>query len=240
VSRVARLREFLGRHIRAEDLLLFAWLIVRPLVLPAGGSVVGGSDRDPVGGLLDLVALCGASACVASRSRPGVQSGLLGDQGVAYAVGPLVGAVAFAIDDCAARLGLTGGLALIPIAVPIAVAVAARFLLPPLSAEGRRALVAPFVLATSGFFGSFLASFTDVFDLRWLADSLTRPDQAPGALAILGVASLGTLIFYLMLVFAPRQIAQREGTTATWAVRFAVFLDGLAIGTTISGLVQTP
>ena len=238
MSPVVRLRAFLVRHIRAEDVLLFLWLIVRPLVLPDGGSVVTEPGQDPLGGLLDLVALCGAAACVASRSQPGVQSGLFGDQGVAYAVGPLFGAVAFAVDDCAARLGLTGGLAAIPIVLPVAVAVVARLRLPPLSAEGRRALVAPFILATSGFFGSFLSGFTDVFDLRQLADALTQPDETAGVPAVLGLAVFATLIFYLMLVFAPRQIAEREGTAGTWAVRFMVFLAGLVIGTTISGVVR--
>ena len=39
-----------------------------------------------------------------------------------------------------------------------------------------------------------------------------------------------------MLVFAPRQIAEREGTPLNWAVQFAVFMLGLALGTTIHGL----
>ena len=225
------------RHIRIEDALLFLWLVIRPVVLPDGGRAVDNSEIDPIGGLIDLVALCGAAACVGSRSKPGVQSGLFGEQSVAYAVGPLFAAVAFAIEDCAARLGLTGPWTLLPIVLPVIVAVVARLRLPPLSAEGRRALVGPFIFATAGFFGSFLSGITDIFDLRTLADAVTNPEQIGAALLVLGFAIAGTLIFYLMLVFAPRQIAEKEGTTATWAIRFVVFLVGLSLGTTLSGIV---
>jgi hypothetical protein len=39
-------------------------------------------------------------------------------------------------------------------------------------------------------------------------------------------------------VFAPRQIAEREGTGLTWAVRFGVFIVGLTLGTTLAGIVH--
>lgn len=96
-------------------------------------------------------------------------------------------------------------------------------------------LVTPFVLAASGFFGQFAGGISDIFDLRALADVLSTPSATEEAAFVLGIAVLGILVFYAMFVFAPSQIAQREGTTRTWAVQFAVFLLGLAIGTTIRG-----
>ena len=183
------------------------------------------------------MALCLAAACVGARSRPGVQSGLVGGtDGIAYAVGPLFGAVAFVVDNTTERLGLSdGNLAVLPLLLAVAAAIVARLRLPPLSGEQRRALVTPFILATSGFFGSFLVGLTDLFDFRSLIAAFSGPDDPRWTLFVLGIATLGVLVFYLMLVFAPRQIAEREGTTGSWAVRFLVFIVGLSLGTTIHG-----
>lgn len=228
----------LSSRVRIEDALLFAWLVLQPTLFPVASAVAdAGSRRDVVGGLLDLVALCLAAACVGARSRPGVQSGLVGGtDGIAYAVGPLFGAVAFVVDNTTERLGLSdGNLAVLPLLLAVAAAIVARLRLPPLSGEQRRALVTPFILATSGFFGSFLVGLTDLFDIRSLIAAFSGPDDPRWTLFVLGIATLGVLVFYLMLVFAPRQIAEREGTTGSWAVRFLVFIVGLSLGTTIHG-----
>ena len=134
------------------------------------------------------------------------------------------------------RLDLPDNLAILPLVLAVIAALVARWRLPPLSAEQRRALVTPFILAASGFFGSFLVGLTDLFDIRTLIAAVTTGDGG-WSLFVVGIATLGVLIFYLMLVFAPRQIAEREGTPRTWAVRFAVFLVGLSLGTTLHGLV---
>lgn len=229
-SGLARVR----RHVRPEDVLLFAWLIVTPILFPpAAGTTRDGTDL--VAGLLDLAALSGLAACLIGRSRPDVRSGLVSGSDFAFAVGPLFGAVAFLLDDTVTRLGLADNLGLAPIAIAVAVGLVARFRLPPLSAEQRRALVTPFVLAASGFFGQFAGGISAIFDLRSLADVLSTPSASGEAAFVLGIAVLGILVFYAMFVYAPSQIAQREGTTRTWAVRFAIFLLGLAIGTTIRG-----
>ena len=226
-----------NRHLRIEDALLFGWLLLQPTLFPAASAIAAaGSRRDLTGGLLDLAALVLAAVCVGARSRPGVQSGLVGgSDGIAYAVGPLFGAVAFVLDNTVERLDLTDSLAILPLVLAVLAALVARWRLPPLSAEQRRALVTPFILAASGFFGSFLVGLTDLFDIRTLIAAVTAGDGG-WSLCVVGIATLGVLVFYLMLVFAPRQIAEREGTTRTWAVRFVVFLVGLSLGTTLHGL----
>ena len=200
-------------RLRVEDVLLFLWLVLQPLVFPAptsgSGSVPG---IDPLGGLFDLVGLCGAAACIAARRRDATQTGLIQGGDVAYAVGPLFGAVAFA-----GRIASSGS------ASPVRRSSCrsccrspwrslARLRLPPTTARPRRALVTPFILATSGFFGEFLSGFTDIFDLRSSAVGAggRRPTRGVGIL--FGLAVVPSLIFYVMLVFAPRQIAEREGT----------------------------
>jgi hypothetical protein len=226
-------------RLRVEDVLLFLWLVLQPLVFPApasGSATVPGFD--PIGGLFDLVGLCGAAACIAARRRDATQTGLIQGDEVAYAVGPLFGAVAFTGQDCVERLGLAGRAEQLPIVLPIAVAILARLRLPPTTAIQRRALVTPFILATSGFFGQFLAGFSDIFDVRNLLSALSGGGQLAESVFVFGLGLVAVLIFYVMLVFAPRQIAEREGTPGSWASRFLVFIAGLSIGSTLAAMVH--
>jgi hypothetical protein len=229
---------WLRRNLRIEDALLFiALVVIEPLLFPSrGGSAARGPDLFV--GLLDVVGLLAFVACLAARSRPGVVSGLVAKSGVLYAVGPLFGAFAFTVEDVNQKLGLDANLALVPILVAIAVAVVVRLRVPPLSAEQRRALVTPFILITSRFFGGFLSGFTGIFDLRQLAADAAKPNELAGTLFLVGIGAAGILVFYVMLVFAPRQVADREGTPGTWALRFLLFLVSLALGQTLSGLLH--
>jgi hypothetical protein len=228
---------FLAR-LRLEDVLLFGWLVfVEPLVFRPDTTVARGSGPDPILGLLDLVGLLAFVACLVARSQPGVNSGLMERGEVLYAVGPLFGAFAFTLNDIGEKLGLEGNLDLVPIALAIVVAILVRLLVPPLSSVQRRTLVTPFILVTSRFFGDFLSGFTDIFDLRQLAAGLTGPDGFAGTAFIVAIGSLAVLIFYVMLVFAPRQVADREGSPWTWTTRFLLFLVSLALGQTFAGLL---
>jgi hypothetical protein len=226
------------RHVRVEDVILAIWLIViAPLFAPTSGSGFA-TGPDPILGLVDLVGLLGFAACLGARSQPGVISGLMARGDVLYAVGPLFGALALTIDDIGARLALPDGLAVLPLLLAAGVAVAARFRLPPLTADQRRALVTPFVLVASRFFADFLGGLTPLFDLRQLVAGITEPDGFAGTAFVALIATVGVAIFYVMLVFAPRQIAEREGSPTSWTVRFVLFVVSLSLGQTVAGLVH--
>ena len=224
-GRLERLRQ----RLRVEDVLLLGWLLVSAVLFPAESEPAGGSGgRDVVGGLVDLAALVLAAACVGARTRPGVESGLAhGPEGIAYAVGPLFGAVAFSLDEIGESLALPESLFWLPIALAVGAAVIARFRVRPLSGLERRALVTPFVLATSTYFAGIVARIGDAFDLAeaGLASGLA-----------LGLGVVAALVFYVMFVFAPRQIAEREATPLSWAIRFGVFIVGLVVSTTVVGV----
>jgi hypothetical protein len=224
------------RHLRLEDVLLFAWLIVGPLLLPGQVGDTALDRPDPLAGLLGIVALCGVAVCLGSRSRDGIQSGLVAGGDVAYAVGPLTGALLFALYSTNAHLGLGDGLAWLPIALAIAAGVAAHWLLAPLAIEQRRALVVPFVLLTSGAFSEMISGIAGIFDLRLSIDAI-RTGQLSETLFVVGLGTLACLVFYVMFVFAPRQIAEREGTPVNWAVRFGAFVLSLSLGTTLRAVV---
>ena len=108
----------------------------------------------------------------------------------------------------------------------------------PTPGTARRALVTPFIPVASRFFQEVLGGLTDLFDLRQLAAGLTSPGDLPGTLFVVLFATVGVAIFYVALVFAPRQIAEREGTAATWTVRFLLFVASLAIGQTIGAFLH--
>lgn len=226
------------RRLRVEDIVLFLWLVFRPLVVPDSQRSHALPGYDPLGGIFDLVALCLAAACIGARRSDSTHSGLIQNQDVAWTVGPLFGAVAFALQDCAKRLGLSGGAEPIPLVLAVGATIAARLWLPPTNTLQRRALVTPFTLAASGFFNDFLSGFTGIFDLRQFGAAVSGGESLAGTLFVFGIGVLGILIFYLMLVFAPRQIAEREGTPGSWAVRFVVFLVALSLGATLSGIVH--
>jgi hypothetical protein len=212
-------------------------IVVVPLSAAHPGSPAAGGP-DPVLGLLDLVGLLAFAACIGARSEPGLESGLVDRGDLRYAVGPLVGAFAFALDDVRDRLGLPDALAALPIVAAALVAVVARLRLPPLTAIQRRALVTPFVLVASRFFGEVLGGLTPIFNLRSLASSMAEPGGIAGTVFVAAVATAGVALFYVMLVFAPRQIADREGTGTAWTVRFVLFIVSLALGQTLAGVAH--
>jgi len=223
---------WLRHRLRIEDALLFTWLVlVLPLLEPAAGASASGA-ADRVTGLLGLVALLSFVACLAARSQTGVVSGLVDRGDLRYAVGPLFAAFAFALDETGRNLGLEGNLGLVPIAAAIAVAILVRRFAPPLSTMQRRLLVVPFIIVTSRFFEEVLSGLADIFDLRELASAVAGPAEFARIAFLVPVAVAAILIFYVMLVFGPRQVADREGSPRTWTVRFAVFMLGLILGQT--------
>lgn len=226
----------LPRHLRREDVALFVWLVVvQPLLFAPAASGVQGPD--PLRGLIDVAGLIGFAICIGARSAAGVGSGLFSGGNVGAAIGPLFGAVAFAIDDTTTSLGVDGDLVAIFLVALIVLAVGARLRLPPLGADVRRALVTPFVLAASGFFSTFLAGITGAFDIRSMVADVTGPDAGLGLFGI-GIAIAGVAIFYVMLVFAPRQVAEKEGSPLTWTVRYLVFLASLILGATWTAILH--
>jgi len=68
--------------------------------------------------------------------------------------------------------------------------------------------------------------------------AMTERGGAAGTLFVVLIATLGVAVFYAMLVFAPRQIAEREGSGPSWAVRFVLFVVSMALGQTIAGLIH--
>jgi len=223
--------------VRLEDLLLAAWLVlVEPLLFAPDSTDASGPSLFE--GLIGLAGLIGFAVCLGARALPEVRTALFSGGEVAWLVGPLLGALALVVDETTEDLGLPGVGPILVIGL-IGIAVVARLRLRPLSGPERRALVTPFVLVSGGSFGEFLAGIRDFFDLSDLGALLGASGVELGLAAfVAAMVLLGILVFFLMLVFAPRQVAEREGTTGQWIVRFLLFLASLVAGATWAGAIR--
>jgi hypothetical protein len=137
--------------------------------------------------------------------------------------GPLTGGLLLAsVIGCQNLFGSGDagfGLALVAVLVAIALSRA----LPPLPGPYRRALVAPYVLVSASFFNGVIGEISGLFDLRGVSQRGLGPALAalPPALG-LGLAFCA--VYYVMLVYAPRQLAQPDGGPLAWLARFALFV----------------
>jgi hypothetical protein len=108
--------------------------------------------------------------------------------------------------------------------LPIFAAALAAFLfyekLPVLPAGTRRALITPCILISAVIFNGIMSDFF----------SEVRPAGIAGIVDTAGLGATLMLflvvpgVFYLMFVFAPRQLAETEGTWPDWMARYFLYL----------------
>jgi hypothetical protein len=107
------------------------------------------------------------------------------------------------------------------------VMIAVRIFVPPLAVASRRTLVTPFVMMSGGLFWTFIAEVTGEPGSATPAAAVSDPQTAVEAIAFLLAFSA---VYYAMLVYAPRQVAEREGGLVTWAMRYVLFVAGVVFG----------
>jgi hypothetical protein len=212
----------------AEDWLLAAWVAVAsPLLFRQQG---GGGPFDsgaPLLGALRLLAVAAALVCLAARrpAREGPErrsSVVLGG-----AIGPLVGALLLVTISGFTGLDLGSGVGVVLVIVALVAMIVVHVAVPPLSVPIRRALITPFVLVSGGLFWTFIAAISGQPGSATPAAVLSNPGEGLGVGAFLLAFSA---VFYTMLIYAPRQIAEREGGLVTWALRYALFAAGVVTG----------
>ncbi|MGZ8502373.1 MAG: hypothetical protein ACXWW6_05915 [Candidatus Limnocylindrales bacterium] len=105
--------------------------------------------------------------------------------------------------------------------------------LPNLPRTVRRLRILPFILIAGTVFGGMVGDMSDLFDLRGL---LGDPAATPGAFAgLLGLDVLFSGFFYLAFVFAPRMVAEAEGSWRAWLARYLLFLGATIVSVTFLG-----
>jgi hypothetical protein len=220
--------------LRGEDLGLAAWNLVS---LPIGVALAGSwssSERDPLVGIIEVLALLGVIVAIGTRTAgiPPIQAESFRGWIIA---GPLIGAAGFIGSNATDRLGIDLG----PLGAVLLLTIVGAFVfadrLPVLPELHRRLLTAPFILLTAAFFSDFMTGILDGIDLVDLARSVfSGASSAPGQLvvaAFLGFALLAaSAVFYAMLIVAPRELAAPEPNPGVWVSRFVVFVVSAAIG----------
>jgi hypothetical protein len=210
-----------------EDWLLAAWVsVATPLLFRAQG---GGGPFDsgaPLLGTLRIVAVAGALVCLAARRSPGDTAAAGRSIIKGGAVGPLVGAILLVTISGFTAVDLAPGVGTFIVIAALVAMVTVHFAVPPLAAPIRRALVTPFVLVSGALFWTFIAAITGEPGSA-TPEAIANPATALAAGGFL-IAFSG--VFYVMLIFAPRQVADREGGIVTWLFRYALFAAGVVAG----------
>jgi hypothetical protein len=210
----------------AEDWLLAAWVAVAtPLLFRAEGGSGPFDSGAPLLGVIRLAAVLGALICVSCRRHPNAprERSLIG----VGAIGPLTGGLLLVAISGFTALGVTSGAGIALVAVAAVAMIAVHVLLPPLSIVARRVLVTPFVMVAGGLFWTFIAAVTGEPGSATPAAAIANPQTAVAAAGFLLAFSA---VYYAMLVYAPRQVAEREGSLVTWVLRYALFVAGVVFG----------
>jgi hypothetical protein len=232
-----------GGLLRLEDAVLLLWLVAGGFLgrLAAGGPDGSGgaggplsSEADAVSGILWVGSAVLAVVVVATRS-PG--DPVLGFEGMAtprsYAPLPFLLSVAIVLDTGLGRLGIASDLAVGAAFLVTLTCYVAYPHLPVLPRATRRLLILPFILVAGTVFGGIVSDLSGLFDYRSL---LGDPSATPGSFAaLLGLDVLFSAMFYLAFIFAPRMVAEAEGTWRAWLARYAVFLGATIVGVTLLG-----
>jgi hypothetical protein len=220
---------------RAEDLLLAVWIaIAAPLVVRVGGIGVFDENR-PVEGVVILSSLAAALYCLiaGTSSQDGSADRPVRGSVIGAGVGPLAGGVILVAATGFSALSAPDGWTA-PIAVAGLVAIGlVRLRVPAIPAAARRAMLTPFVLVSGSLFWALMnavlgpggASGVTASQLR---DALVNqaPGAGPFALALLAFSA----VYYAMLVFAPRHVADGEGNPVAWLVRYGLFVASMLLG----------
>jgi hypothetical protein len=181
----------------------------------------------PLEGVVILASLAAALLCFVTTA-PGTEGRPIGGY-----FGPLTGGVMLVAASGFTSLSAPDGWALPIVVAGVAAVVVLRLRYPVLPAPTRRGLVTPFVLVSGSIFWSVVEavigpSGASGVTAKQLRDALVENAPGVGAfgLALLAAAA----VYYAMLVYAPRQIADTEGSGSAWVVRFGLFVVSVLFG----------
>jgi hypothetical protein len=222
----ARGQGVLTAGFRIEDWVLCGFVaIVSPLFVLIEGAAGPFDTGHPLEGIVRLAGVCGALACLATRSsdRPEPEEPLL----TTATFGPIAGALALVGASAFAALSLPPEPAFgVTFVAALGFSVAQEHL-PKVPVATRRRLMIPFLMAAGSIFWSLVNSLSGATNVA------AQIGQSAGEFgAALGILVVASAIFYSMLVYAPRQIVEREGSPLRWLARYGLFVAGVASGMT--------
>jgi hypothetical protein len=222
----------LASAIRAEDWILAGWIaLAAPIAGRIDGSAGPFDPGRPVDGVLCIVGILGALICLATGRSDAPADAGPGTLERA-SIGPLTGGLLLVAYSGSSALGLAGAAGWAVVIAGLVVVVAVRLRWPALPTAVRRMLVTPFLLATGGIFWTIVDQVTGGGSLAGAATAgAGAPAPSLQTVALVAGALLAFAgVYYAMLIYAPRQVAEPEGGPVTWLVRFGIFLTSVVVG----------
>jgi hypothetical protein len=226
--------------IQFEDTLLFLWLwIVEPFLQGLLGTSLKGLNytdlkpgipHDKIFGLLFVIA--GVCACVSlatrTRGADDERENILGTlQG--YAHFPLLAGLALVFILGLGLLGSPLPDATFPLTfLFILVVILGHKWLPQVDGLYRRLLMTPMILVSTWIFTATVDTIFSGLDLRTLLRSFGTAGFDAVSSAF-WTTTLASLVFYLMFIFAPRQVTSSGGSLRDWLARFLLYMLGLLL-----------
>jgi len=217
--------------IRLEDWILAGWIaIAAPIAGRIDGSAGPFDPGRPIDGVLCIAGVLGALICLATGRSDAPDAGP-GTFNWAP-IGPLTGGLLLVAISGSTALGLADVAGWAVVIGGIVVVVAVRLRWPALPTSVRRMLVTPFLVATGGIFWTIVDQVAGGSSLLGLATIGTGGSITPiGTLAFVAAALAAfSAVYYAMLIYAPRQVAEPEGGPVTWLVRYGIFLTSVVVG----------
>lgn len=229
-------------RLRGQDVLLFGWVA---LGWPLAAAALGGGDLglsgafdegQPLRGLVWLLAVVGALIVIGTRNVEDAPDPRSLDERLAL-YGPLFGGMLFVAGGATSGLGLDDGpgIGLAFLGMLVLTVLAGLGRVGRLPRSTRVVLVTPFILIASGIFAGTMADLGLGPDLLRGALDPAAGATGPGEIAASLGVSLGlflavAVVFYPMLVIAPRTLVDGRVDGLSWLVRFVVFFVGSLLG----------
>jgi hypothetical protein len=202
--------------------------IASPLLFKAGGDKGLFDSGQPLQGLLRIGAVLAVLACLAARQKADAGSTSQRSLSDSGAVGPLAGGVLLVTVSGFTALGAPTAAVYAVLLVAVVGMIAVHFAVPPMSVFVRRVLVSPFVMVAGGLYWTAIEAVVGTPGVAAVRSTvLVDPHSAELALLFLLAFSA---VYYAMLVYAPRQIADRDGGWVAWALRYIAFVVSIALG----------
>lgn len=233
-----------------EDFILFVWVaLVEPLLARGLSLLLGdvtpftiGSVRNPLLGLIFITAGIGGGLVIATRAPGQRDPEKTGNAVVAFARLPMLVTLAYMFMFGTSALGIfenNDNAILLIVCLPFALLAVSWMLfdrLPQVDVAVRRILIAPMILLGTWNFSGLMHGFFGDTGVRGFlsAQGLQILQNPNGSLAFAaGLLSASVVLFYLIFIFAPRQIAFPNGSARDWFIRFGLFAVGLVFNASI-------
>jgi hypothetical protein len=215
--------------VRVEDLLLAVWIaLAAPLLVRSGSLQPFETDR-PFEGVLILASVAAAIVCVVTPASDRDR----GQPVIGGAVGPLSGGLLLVTFTGFSALSAPSSWTLPIVAAAVVVIALIRIRYRVLPAIARRALVTPFVLVSGGLFWGLIDAVVGPegasgVTASQLKDALLGGAGGAGAVGLTLLAF--SAVYYAMLIYSPRRVADGEGSALAWLARYGLFVVSVLFG----------